>query len=604
MSESRERSGRRRSKSGSKSGSGSGKRRKVRGASTTFHPLRDLAEHWAVWLGLGVALAVWCWVDVMNRARIDPAHPELHMTDVTVYTQAALALSEGRDAYDPEVQNIRGWKYLYPPLFAILISPIARLPPEWQAAAWFWISVLLAWGCYVEMRWLLDLMRKARDKEEDPIPESWFLWLGLATAAWPLLNCLQRGQVGVFLLYPLLAGLRLVLDDDSRERWFWGGVLLMLPVVIKLTPALPVATLWFLLAVQGFGRGHLIPRLQFTSLGLLGGSLLFVLLLPGVLLGWQRNLDLLGHFQRNVLTKVDDVRTEDFGEKVTSKRNQSLANATYRLGNFLAARVGLGPDDLLVEKSPAEIAEVLANSAQPEAKTPPGGPGQAAEPPRLRMPMDSEVIDWALRIVRGLAVVVCLLLAGTCAVRRNRLAVLACFGLAMVATFVVSPVARGHYFVLWLPAVVWVPLWLSRHQQPQLARWVAIVPAVLVSLHYVLLDFTGRIGLLGLGCTAWFFYAGWKFFLSTLKAAFFETGDSPKVRAVFVDGTLPDEAEEGQGEGGAGQVVAADGDSDDTPHDRAATVRDSADQAPRDTQPADPSPLEMPPPQPGQRSDP
>jgi len=494
-----------------------------------------LQTHWPAWLGLTLALAVWCGVDVMNRARIDPAHPELHMTDVTVYTEAAVALSEGRDCYDPDVQNIRGWKYLYPPLFAILVSPIARFAPEWQAVAWFWVSVLLAWGCYVELRWLLDVVRKARDREEDPIPESWFLWVGAATVALPTLNCLQRGQVGLFLLYPLLAGLRLVLDDSSRERWFWGGVLLMLPVVIKLTPALPVLTLWFLLAVQGFGRSHLIPRLQFTTLGLVGGVLLFVLLLPGLLLGWDRNVQLLSHFQQNVLTKVNDVRTEDFGEKVTSKRNQSLANATYRLGNWIAARVGLGPDDLWVEKSPEELAELLP--AEPGEK--PGG-----KPRRLEMPMDSSVINWLLKGVRGLTALACLVLAGTSAVRRNRLALLATFGMALMATFVVSPVARGHYFLLWWPAVVWVPLWLSRHQRPREAKLVAIVPGVLMALHYVLLDLTGRIGLLGLGCTVWFYWAGWKFFLSTLKAAFFETGDSPKVRTVFVDGTLPEENDE------------------------------------------------------------
>ncbi|MFM8217339.1 MAG: hypothetical protein ACKOJF_00290, partial [Planctomycetaceae bacterium] len=37
---------------------------------------------------------------------------------------------------------------------------------------------------------------------------------------------------------------------------------------------------------------------------------------------------------------------------------------------------------------------------------------------------------------------------------------------------------------------------------------------------------------------------------------------------------------------------------------RVAVCCDNADQAPRDTQSADPPPLEMPPPQPGQRSDP
>jgi hypothetical protein len=115
---------------------------------------------------------------------------------------------------------------------------------------------------------------------------------------------------------------------------------------------------------------------------------------------------------------------------------------------------------------------------------------------------------------------------------------------------------------------------------------VAIVPAVLVTLHYVLLDFTGRIGLLGLGCTAWFFYAGWKFFLSTLKAAFFETGDSPKVRAVFVDGTLPDEAEEGleEGTGTRGLSDDTDTDSDEPRRSNPATGPDHNDSASGDTQ--------------------
>ena len=87
------------------------------------------AGPWPWWLGrhpllaLTAALIVWGLVDVRNRGRIDPGNLVEHRTDFTVYTEAGAACFDGRDPYG--VTNARGWGYLYPPLLAILVAPLA-----------------------------------------------------------------------------------------------------------------------------------------------------------------------------------------------------------------------------------------------------------------------------------------------------------------------------------------------------------------------------------------------------------------------------------------------------------------------------------------------
>ena len=51
-----------------------------------------------------------------------PEDPLQHKTDFTVYTEAGAAFFDGRPPY--EVSNPRGWIYLYPPLFAMLVAPL------------------------------------------------------------------------------------------------------------------------------------------------------------------------------------------------------------------------------------------------------------------------------------------------------------------------------------------------------------------------------------------------------------------------------------------------------------------------------------------------
>jgi len=80
----------------------------------------------------------------------------------------------------------------------------------------------------------------------------------------------------------------------------------------------------------------------------------------------------------------------------------------------------------------------------------------------------------------------------------------AVFGLACVATLVVCPVARACYYLLFLPAGALISLRFLQLGRPRSAQFVAWLPFALVWLHYLLLPAGGRIGLLGLGTTAWF----------------------------------------------------------------------------------------------------
>ncbi len=431
----------------------------------------DCRTHWAVYLGIFLALLVWFVLDPLRRARIDPDNPSLHMTDFTVYTEAAQALLAGEDPY--EATNIRGWPYIYPPFFAVLVSPLAQLPDPWPAGIFFWISVLCLLGSYCECRHLLDRVHQSGNTSR----RRELILLGLAFAAGllPTLNCLQRGQVGLVLLYCLLVGVRLILRDRRRQLWILAGVILMIPVAIKLTPALPVACLAGMLFVQALQRTHLRQRCTHLAAGLLLGGALHFLLIPAAVVGWDRNVELLETFHQKVSSKVNDVRTDDFGGNVASKRNQSLSNAAYRGGNWLAARLNLGPDDLL------------------------------AENPGNRLPMDHPAVNLVLLGLRALALAALAAVALRAAVCRDRLALLAAYGLSIVATFLVSPVARGHYYLLWIPGCLFLSLWLWRQHQHRQAWQVAIWPVLLTVLHYCLLDYAGRVGLLGLGTTVWFF---------------------------------------------------------------------------------------------------
>lgn len=451
-------------------------------------------------MGLIAAFALWGWFDVRNRASVDPNRRWVHKTDFTVYTEAGAAFFDGRDPYT--VTNPRGWGYLYPPLFAILVAPLHALDTKNQALVWFVLSVLMGWGCYRE------LVRIARrllpDDPADgifgPIPT----WLGAAavTAAMlPALNCLQRGQVGVAKLYFLLLGFRLLVESRTVIGPLVAGCVLGFPIVLKITPVLPVAITGFQqLTSACYARARAAwARAGAFWLGTAGGLAVFLLLLPAALVGWQANLHHLGTWWNEVAIRAESTSADDFAGDSTTVRNQSLTNAAHRLGNWAHYYFSGGPH----EHGPAQLRR--------------GGPG---------LLMDAPLVDHVLWVVRVGALGLVTAVGFRMARAQDQLGQAASFGLACAATLIVFSIARGHYFVMLLPAVTFVCLWLLRQGRANLAAVLAIVPGVLVIAHYALLDFAGRIGLLGLGTTLWFLTACVSL-LCTRRLAALQAGASP-----------------------------------------------------------------------------
>jgi hypothetical protein len=449
-----------------------------------FRPAEEVFRYRWIYLGLLIALAIWGWLDVVPRGMVNHQRINEHRTDFTVYTEAGAAFFDGRDPY--QVSNPRGWRYLYPPMFAILVAPLHVLPPMGQVGVWFVLSVGMLFGCYFELRRILDfvLTQTARTAKDSARLNMCLCTAAIATALLPAFNCLQRGQVEVFKLYLLMLGFRIALTGTRARHWALAGLVFALAGILKLTPLLPVgclllyeARLAWVAWRQGQALSQAWQRPVVLGGGLTVGLLLFAFLIPAALTGWNGNLRHLHTWFSKVVTKVVDVRTSDFGEDVRSIRNQSLDNAAYRFGNFLTRKLDYGPDDTLVDH-----------------------PHDAS----LRLPMD----DWrsGMLIVAGRILALAILLwfvlrAGFANDPVGRGTV---FGLACVATLVVCPVARGCYYVLFLPAIPFVCQRLVELSRPRASELVAWIPVALVWLHYCLLPNSGRIGLLGLGATAWF----------------------------------------------------------------------------------------------------
>jgi hypothetical protein len=415
----------------------------------------------------------------MNRGRVDPDDPLAHKTDLTVYTEAGRAFFDGRNPYD--VSNPRGWRYLYPPLFAILLAPLSALPPQWQAVVWYFISLGFTFGCWRESRRLWRLLVSRGNgivliNGSIAVPR----WLGAVAAAtllFPALNCLQRGQVGILVVYLLLLGYRLIADNRSRWTAAAGGIALAGAVVIKLTPALPVLVLLGMLFLAAhFRRWAAEPTRRFAgaAAGFAIGLALFFVVVPSFAVRPATNIAHLRTWTERIVLHHD--MGDDNNAGFYSYRNQSLTNAVQRLGNWMAFEFTGAPND------------------QP-------GDGPASDAVK---PIDEPAVQRALAPAK-LAVLIVLLIGSWKAARRGDvLDMAAMFGLASTATLLISPLSWAHHYLVWLPGLLFVPAWLWRSRRTRPAAMLAISACGLMTAHYLLLDWTGRAGLLGLGTTAWF----------------------------------------------------------------------------------------------------
>jgi hypothetical protein len=190
-------------------------------------------------------------------------------------------------------------EYPNPPIMAIILWPFAVLPPLGGALLWLYAKVAMA---LLAIRWCLGLTAPPKLSWPGQI-------LGVTLALPALVGDLTHNNVNIFILFLLAASW-----ECLRRRWdVIAGCVLSLAIACKLTPLLFV--LYFLW-----------KRSWRVLLAIVAGLLMWWFLLPGCLLGWERNTQLLADWYRLMIE-----RPLLKGEVTSEHPNQSLVGWTYRL---------------------------------------------------------------------------------------------------------------------------------------------------------------------------------------------------------------------------------------------------------------------------------
>lgn len=171
-------------------------------------------------------------------------------------------LVHGENVYgDPAIPGM----FPNPPVLAVVLWPLTLLPPVPSAVLWFGIKVVMAgWSVYWSVRLATG--------DEFSLP-TWSLVILLMLAGRPLASDLDHGNVNILILFLATAGLWAY--RNSRD-WLAGSAI-ALATAFKLTPAL---------FIPYFAYKRQWRVVAWSVVGLL----VFLLVLPGPVLGFRRNL--------------------------------------------------------------------------------------------------------------------------------------------------------------------------------------------------------------------------------------------------------------------------------------------------------------------------
>lgn len=295
--------------------------------SGTTPPPSSSGPAWLRPVLLGVALILILVLGISTVYRAGPytiggKHwgSRVHRCDFTVDTAAGQAVWNGTDIY--QAHNIRGWYYIYPPLFAILMVPFGLIPTFWAAIAWYVLSVALVAGT---IKMCVDLVSDVLPFSGDRL---WLYALPPLLALFPLMSALTRGQTSPILLWLVTAGL---FYGWKRQDWR-GGVCFAGGILLKVFPVVLLA--WFVWRKRW---RFVLITLAATAIG--------AIVIPAAVFGWQRNIDYL-HEWVDVIGKpaleAESERADNplYGQLLSSQlpRNQSLSAVLTRLTGDPRAR--------------------------------------------------------------------------------------------------------------------------------------------------------------------------------------------------------------------------------------------------------------------------
>jgi alpha-1,2-mannosyltransferase len=165
-----------------------------------------------------------------------------------------------------EVDISKRYNYPNPPVMAVLLYPLAKLPALASALTWFYVKVALTMLALV---WIFRLV----ETPERPFP-AWGKGLTILLSLRPIMGDLQHGNVNLFILFLVIAFFTLF----RCRRDALAGLVLGLAIACKVTPALFLPYLVW-------------KRAWKTLAGSVVGLALFLYpgLVPGLILGFAEN---------------------------------------------------------------------------------------------------------------------------------------------------------------------------------------------------------------------------------------------------------------------------------------------------------------------------
>jgi len=195
------------------------------------------------------------------------------------------------------------YQYPNPPIMALLLYPLAKMPPMVMALLWYYMKVVMLILCF---HWIFGFIEK--NGMAFPL---WAKALAVLLALRPITGDLQHGNVNIFILFAVVAGLQLY-----TIRWdISGGICIGLAIACKVTPAL-------------FLPYFIWKRSWKMVFGIVVGLMLFLWpgLVPSIFLGFEENQkQLYSWYTEMVYPFVIE------GKVWSEHNNQSLPGLMYRL---------------------------------------------------------------------------------------------------------------------------------------------------------------------------------------------------------------------------------------------------------------------------------
>lgn len=328
--------------------------------------------------------------------------------DLLVFLRTAWAVRAGEDIY--AVTDVHGFHYLYPPLFAILLTPLA-LPPG-------------------------------------PVTNAWTLRLAATAGLWYVLNLLCL----IVAVHWLAGVLEEVLSDESRRRRWWA--LRLLPVLACLPPVghtLMRAQVSLLLLLLLAGMTASLFRGRSGHAGLWLSAAICLKVIPAFLLLyplWRRDWRFLAGCAGGLVVGLGLIPAAVFGPGRTVTYYREWTEV------MLLPAFGKGED----RSRAGEVLEMTATDSQSLLVT----LHNTLHVNRDTRPRQADPAVRRTAMLAGCGLTLLTLLAAGWCPTRDRVREAAFLGMLILLMLLNSPVCHLHYFCLSIPLLMAV---LAAHWQ-------------------------------------------------------------------------------------------------------------------------------------------